>query len=58
MYGRRVWAGYSAHYVVLGEILKLRINIGIIHAIDNLILSNIVLPDDGDASIKTAQQLP
>ena len=55
---REIFAGNSAHHIVLGEIFELCVNIGTIHAINNLILSNIVdLNNDADM-IKTVQRLP
>ena len=58
MYERRDCAGDSAYYIVSGEIFELCNDVGIIHAIDNLILSNIVEPNNDDEMIKPVQQLP
>ena len=50
--------GNSAHHIVLGEIFVLCVNIGTIHAINNLNLSNTVDLNDDDEMIKLVQQLP
>ena len=55
---KRKFCGDSARHIVLGEILLLRVNDGTIHAINNLILSNIVDLNNDNEMIKPVQQLP
>ena len=48
----------QAHHIVLGEIFNYVSIYGTIHAINNLILSNIVDLNNYADMIKTVQQLP
>tara|TARA_B100000886_G_C20354372_1_gene462360 strand:+ start:848 stop:1051 length:204 start_codon:yes stop_codon:yes gene_type:complete len=58
MYERSTWAEDRAGYIVLGEIFKLCLDINTIHAINDLMLSNIVMSSDDAKLIKMVQQLP
>jgi hypothetical protein len=58
MYEREIFAGNKARHIVLGGIFELCVNIGPIHAINNLILSNIVGLNNYADMIKAVRRLP